>query len=191
MSKKEELVLPADKIAVIEEFFPGDGTYTLDGDIRSARVGYKIIDKVLRKISIIHPHGKPFIPKTGMIVLAVVNTVKEDIAFVDVLADKDGKLFSGKYSGVVHLSQASHTYIKSLEEAFKPGDIIIAKIISHKTPPLQLSTKHPTLGVVAAACSKCGELLVRKDSTTLVCPRCGNTEKRKLASNYMIKTRII
>ncbi len=189
MGEKKELVLPADKIAVIEEFFPGDGTYTSNGDIRSAKVGYVIIDKILRKISVTHPHGKPFIPKTGMLVLAVVNTVKEDIAFVDVIADKDGKLFSGKYSGVVHLSQASHTYIKNLEEAFKPGDIIIAKILSHKTPPLQLSTKHPSLGVVAAACSRCGDLLVRKNTSTLVCPRCGNVEKRKLASNYMIRSR--
>ncbi len=189
MGEKKELVLPADKIAVIEEFFPGDGTYTINGDIRSAKVGYVVIDKILRKISVTHPHGKPFIPATGMLVLAVVNTVKEDIAFVDVIADKDGKLFSGKYSGVVHLSQASHTYIKNLEDAFKPGDIIIAKILSHRTPPLQLSTKHPSLGVVAAACSKCGELLVKKDSSTLVCPRCGNVEKRKLASNYMIRSR--
>lgn len=189
MGEKKELVLPADRIAVIEEFFPGDGTYTSNGDIRSAKVGYVVIDKVLRKISVVHPYGRPFIPKTGMLVLAIVNTVKEDIAFVDVIADRDGKLFPGKYSGVIHLSQASHTYIKNLEEAFKPGDIIIAKILSHKIPPLQLSTKHPSLGVVAAACSKCGELLVKKNSSTLICPKCGNVERRKLASNYMIRNK--
>ena len=183
-----KLVLPSDKLAVIEEYIPGEGTYADDhGYIRAARVGYSIADKNFKVITVVHPQRKPFIPKQGMIVLGVVTSVKEDLVFIDIIADKDGNPFSGKFTGVIHLSQASKTFIKTIEEAFKLSDIVLAKVLTDKVPPYQLTTKPPELGVIAATCSLCGTILVRRDENTLICPQCGNTEKRKVALNYLIK----
>lgn len=188
MSEKKELVLPSDKLAVIEEYMPGEGTYADDeGYIRAAKVGYPIADKNFKTITVLHPLKKPFIPRYGMIVLGVITSVKEDLVFVDIIADKDGKPFSGKYTGVIHLSQASKTFIKTIEDAFKLSDIVLAKILTDKLPPYQLTTKAPELGVIAAMCSKCGEVLVKRDENTLICPRCGNVEKRKVALGYLVK----
>ena len=183
-----KLVLPSDKLAVIEEYIPGEGTYADDhGYIRAARVGYSIADKNFKVITVVHPQRKPFIPKQGMIVLGVVTSVKEDLVFIDIIADKDGNPFSGKFTGVIHLSQASKTFIKTIEEAFKLSDIVLAKVLTDRIPPYQLTTKPPELGVIAATCSLCGTILVRRDENTLICPQCGNTEKRKVALNYLIK----
>lgn len=183
-----KLVLPSDKLAVIEEYIPGEGTYADDhGYIRAARVGYSIADKNFKVITVVHPQRKPFIPKQGMIVLGVVTSVKEDLVFTDIIADKDGNPFSGKFTGVIHLSQASKTFIKTIEEAFKLSDIVLAKVLTDRIPPYQLTTKPPELGVIAATCSLCGTILVRRDENTLICPQCGNTEKRKIALNYLIK----
>ncbi len=184
----EKLALPSDILAVIEEFMPGEGTYSDEkGFIRSARLGYVYKDKIFKVVSVKHPLGKPFIPKQGMIVLGVVTSVKEDLVFVDIIADKDGKMFSGKFTGIIHLSQASKVFIKTIEDAFKLSDIVLAKVLTDRIPPYQLTTKPPELGVIAAMCSKCGEIMIRKDENTLLCPRCGNVEKRKVAASYLIR----
>lgn len=188
MGGKKELVLPSDKLAVIEEYMPGEGTYADNkGYIRAAKVGYPIADKNFKAITVLHPLKKPFIPRYGMIVLGIITSVKEDLVFVDIIADKDGKPFSGKYTGVIHLSQASKTFIKTVEDAFKLSDIVLAKVLTDKLPPYQLTTKAPELGVIAAMCSKCGGVLAKRDENTLICPRCGNVEKRKVALGYLIK----
>lgn len=183
-----KLILPSDKLAVIEEYIPGEGTYADEhGYIRAARIGYLVANKNFKVITVIHPQRKPFIPKQGMIVLGVVTSVKEDLVFIDIIADKDGNPFPGKFTGVIHLSQASKTFIKTIEEAFKLSDIVLAKVLTDKIPPYQLTTKPPELGVIAATCSLCGTILVGRDENTLICPQCGNMEKRKIALNYLIK----
>jgi exosome complex component CSL4 len=47
----------------------------------------------------------------------------------------------------------------------------------------QLTTAGRGLGVVKAFCSKCGAVLEFKDRR-LLCPSCGNLERRRLAEDY-------
>ena len=75
-------------------------------------------------------------------------------------------------------------FVKNIEEAIKPSDIIRAKVLTSASP-YQLTLKGPNLGVILAFCSICGSELQKRDEETLICPICGNIEKRKVALNYL------
>jgi exosome complex component CSL4 len=68
-------------------------------------------------------------------------------------------------------------------EVCKAGDILRAKVISDKNRVLHLTTNDKDLGVVYAFCSRCGQSLAQK-RFIMRCPECGNTERRKTASDY-------
>jgi len=66
---------------------------------------------------------------------------------------------------------------------FGIGDYIRAKVVSTYGPPLVVSTRGATYGVVLSRCPNCGSLLKRRGNT-LYCPNCGVEVKRKIAVGY-------
>ena len=184
-------VLPGEPLCTIEEFIPDEGVYVdPDGVVRAARIGVVEIDMASRRIRVRPIQGKPRMPKRGGSVYAVLYAVpREDLGLLKVFADERLIPYSGTFSGVLHISQASDTMIKSIYDAVKPGDIVKATVLS-ATPPYMLSTKRPQDGVILAYCSVCGAPLYRvPGSSNLVCLRCGNEERRKTAANYVMVLR--
>ncbi len=184
-------VYPGDVLCTIEEFLPGDGVYVEDGYIRAARFGIVEVDFANRCIHV-KPLGKrPRLPRKGSVVYGVVTGVpREELAFVKIFADERMMPFNGFFSGVLHVSQASDTPGQhSIYDFVKPGDFIRATIVSSSAPYL-LSIKRPQDGVILAYCSVCGAPLYKvPGSPYLVCKRCGNKEKRKIAIHYMLEER--
>jgi len=93
------------------------------------------------------------------------------------------KLISGVFTGVLHISDVHLRYVDSMFDVCKAGDIIRAKVISTKNQVYHLSTKDKDLGVIYAFCSRCGGTLGSKRQG-MVCPRCGNIERRKIVFDY-------
>lgn len=180
-----KIVLPGEKLCIVEEFMPGSGVYERNGTIYSRCIGRVLYDYCSRKVSVIpSPYKTPTIPKPGRIIWGQVYSVSDDIAIIRIFRIEGAKALSGTFTGIIHVSQLSENYVRVVEEAIKLGDYIRAKVLTSWSP-YQLTTKNVTLGVILAYCSKCGKPLWRKN-TVLYCKVCGNTEKRKISIKYML-----
>ena len=179
-----DLVLPGQKIGVIEMYDSGIGTYTKDGIIFASIVGEIQIDNTEKTVSVISKEKKPYIPKNGDVVIGVIDMVRKQMTIANVLNVR-GFNATTDFEGMIHISQVSKNYLENLADAFKTGDIIRATLINDEISPFFLSTAAPDLGVILAYCSECGDILqVDKDGRNLHCDRCRIIEKRKLARDY-------
>ncbi len=186
MASTKKLVSPGDELGVEEEYFTGPGTYIdRKGKIRSQLLGKVLIDIVNRRIIVKHIKGKPRIPRQGDIVIGIVESVSNDLAFIDITSIENTNIKSTDFTGIIHISQASKEYLETMYDALRVGDVIRAKVLNNSNP-YQLTIKDPNLGVIAAFCTKCGSLLKKQDDR-LICPVCGNIEKRKTSILYMFR----
>lgn len=177
-----QLVVPGDRIGVIEEFIPDAGTYVKDGAIYSKVVGRALLDFLNKRVSVYPLVRRAKIPKIGSIVLGQVSSVQRQNAFVRIHRIDESHL-SGFFTGVLHISDVRTRYIDSMLDVCRPADIIRAKVVSKKNGIFHLSTMGEDLGVVYAFCSRCGGMLERSQKI-MRCPRCGKIEKRKTALDY-------
>ncbi|HLN44168.1 MAG TPA: exosome complex RNA-binding protein Csl4 [Candidatus Sulfotelmatobacter sp.] len=176
------LVLPGERLGVIEEFVPDAGTYSKDGVIYSKVVGCALLDMLNRKVSVYPLVTEASVPKVGTKVVGQVGNAQSDNVLVRVFKVGSKKI-SGVFSGILHISDVQDRYVNSMNDATKPGDIIRAKVISEKNQIYHLSTVDKDLGVMYGFCSRCGNLLEQRRNE-MHCPKCGNIEQRKTAIDY-------
>jgi exosome complex component CSL4 len=173
------LVLPGDYIGAAEEFLPGRGTYENRGRIYASVLGTPIVDPRDRTVRVEARNAVPEIAD-GDLVYARVDELKAAMAICTVIGTATSRrTVPGAPEGTVHISKAKEGYTESLSGEFAVGDILLARVIQAR-PSVKLSTAAATLGVVAARCQLCHALLT-PGPKDLVCPRCGNRERRKLA----------
>ena len=185
-----ELVLPGDVLGVIEEYFPGQGAYQDDdGNVRSQIIGIPAFD-LKGHVATVRGITSPMaMPKKNDVVLARITDVKSNIASAKIF-QVEGKHPRSPYlfSGFLHVSRISTSYVRSIYDAVRIGDVIRAQVLT-STPPYILSIRGKNYGVVLAYCSSClGPLILR--SISLYCPRCKKMEKRKVAFKYYIRLRV-
>jgi exosome complex component CSL4 len=180
--KSGHLVLPGERLGVIEEFIPDSGTYVKDGVIYSKIVGRALMDLLNKRVSVYPVVNGAMVPKTGTIVVGQVGNAQSDNVLVRIFRVGSKKI-SGVFTGILHISDVSDRYITSMNEVCKPGDIIRAKVISEKNQIYHLATQDKNLGAMYAFCSRCGNLL-ELQRYEMHCTRCGNIEKRKTTMDY-------
>ncbi|MGO8806289.1 MAG: exosome complex RNA-binding protein Csl4 [Candidatus Bathyarchaeia archaeon] len=180
--KSGHLVVPGERLGVIEEFVPDSGTYVKDGVIYSKIVGRKLVDLQSRRVSVYPAAEGAVVPKVSGVVLGQVGNAQSDNVLVKIFKVGNKKI-SGEFGGILHISDVSDRYVTSMNDVCKPGDIVRAKVISEKNRVFHLTTNDKNLGIIDAFCSRCGSLL-EPDRYELHCPKCGNIEKRKLAPDY-------
>jgi exosome complex component CSL4 len=180
--KSGHLVLPGERLGVIEEFIPDSGTYVKGGVIYSKIVGRALMDLLNKRVSVYPLITGATVPKVSSTVVGQVGNAQSDNVLVRIFKIGPRKL-SGVFTGILHISDVQARYVKSMNEVCKPGDILRAKVISEKNQVYHLSTNDKNLGVVYAFCSLCATLLDSK-RYEMRCPKCGNVEKRKTALDY-------
>jgi len=180
--KSGQVVLPGERLGVIEEFIPDSGTYVKDGVIYSKIVGRALMDLLSKRVSVYPLISGAVVPKVTSTVVGQVGHAQSDNVLVRIFKIGSKKL-SGVFSGILHISDVQERYVDSMSDVCKPGDIIRAKVISEKNQIYHLSTKDKNLGVLYAFCSRCGDLLEQK-RYEMRCPKCGHIEKRKTAVDY-------
>ncbi|XES76568.1 MAG: exosome complex RNA-binding protein Csl4 [Candidatus Bathyarchaeia archaeon] len=188
MTQKSEerngnLVLPGERLGVIEEFIPDSGTYVRDGVIYSKIIGRTLMDMLNRRVSVYPLNEGAVVPKVGITVVGQVGNAQSDNVLVRILQVGKKKKMSGVFSGILHISDVSDRYIDSMNDVCKTGDIIRAKVISEKNQVFHLTTADRRLGVLYGFCSLCGSPL-DKAKHELQCTKCGNVERRKTAEDY-------
>ena len=180
--KDGQIVLPGERLGVIEEFIPDSGTFVDNGIIYSRVVGLATVDMASRRVSVRPVVRTVRVPKIGSVVLGQVMTAQNENATVRIFKIGNEDL-SGVFSGVLHISDCQMRYVDSMFDVCKPGDILRASVISEKNRVYHLSTKEKDLGVVYGFCSNCGfELELKRHM--MHCARCGNMERRKTALDY-------
>jgi exosome complex component CSL4 len=180
--KSGHLVLPGERLGVIEEFIPDSGTYVVDGVIYSKIIGRALMDLVNRRVSVYPLINGAVTPKVSSVVIGQVGNAQSDNVLVKIFTVGRKKI-SGTFGGILHVSDVSDRYVNSMSDVCKPGDIIKAKVISEKNRIYHLSTNDKGLGVMYAFCSRDSTLLV-PERYELRCPKCGNIERRKMAPDY-------
>jgi exosome complex component CSL4 len=175
------LVVPGERLGVIEEFIPDSGTYVKDGVIYSKIVGRALIDMLNKRVSV-YPLANAVVPKVGAMVIGQVGNPQSDNVLVRIFRVGNKKI-TGEFSGILHISDVSDRYIDSMNDVCKPGDILRAKVISEKNRIYHLSTNDKDLGILYAFCSRCGNML-ETQRYEMHCPKCGNIERRKNAPDY-------
>jgi len=180
--KSGHLVVPGERLGVIEEFIPDSGTYVKDGVIYSKVVGRALLDLLNKRVSVYPLVNGELIPKVSNTVVGQIGNAQSDNVLVKIFKIENKRL-SGEFSGILHISDVSDRYIDSMNDVCKPGDIVRAKVISGKNRIFHLSTNDKNLGIVYAFCSRCSTLL-EPQRYELHCPKCGNIENRKIAPDY-------
>jgi len=184
--KTGQLVVPGERLGVIEEFIPDVGTYVKNGTIYSRVIGRTLVDLVHKRVSIHQLAHGANVPKVGSTVLGQVSRAQSETAGVRIF-EVDNKRVSGIFSGTLHVSDVRLRFVDSMFDICKPGDIIKAKVISEKNRTYHLSTKDRNLGVVYANCSRCGAVLEPRQQT-MHCRKCGAIERRKTSTDYGTET---
>lgn len=180
--KNGTFIVPGNYLGVIEEFLPGGGTYIDDGNIYSSTTGHLLVDSEKRKISVYQKTKSPLIPKEGAQVIGRITSIHKKTLNVKIFQIRD-KLLSNTFDGIMHITDVSKGYVKTMLDAFQLGDIIRAKVISTKNREFHLSTQENGLGVISSKCSFCGHTILLSQ-TRLKCPHCNKTKWRKRASDY-------
>ncbi len=181
--KSGRLVVPGERLGVIEEFIPDSGTYVKDGVIYSKVIGRALVDLQNRRVSVYPLAKDELVPKASSIVVGQIGNAQSDNVLVKIFKLSNKKL-SGEFSGILHVSDVSDRYVDMMSDVVKPGDIVKAKVISSKNRVYHLSTNDKNLGIMYAFCSRCGNLLEQQRYDELRCPKCGNIEKRKITPDY-------
>ncbi len=186
MAKKHEIeekeVFPGERLAVIEEYNEGEGTYQSDGEVRSAEIGVTRHDGATRSVAVEKKTPEITVPEEGMVAVAEVGSVARRDARVNIFM-LNGRHIHPTYSGVIHISDISRDYTKNIDMALRNGDTVKGRIVNVKNRLNQMSLADPEYGVVYAYCSRCGGLL-ELDRGRLTCPDCGRVERRKTARSY-------
>lgn len=180
--KSGQFVSPGDKLGVIEEFISSSGTYEKEGSIFANVIGRLLLDLMNKRVSVYPLAGSVSVPRVGNVVTGNAVNVQESIAVLRMFQIAT-KSLSGFFSGILHISDVSFSYVNSMFEVCRLGDILRARVISDKNGTYHLSTKGENLGVIYSFCSMCGSFLTRRRGK-MVCDDCGNIEKRKTASDY-------
>lgn len=178
--KKE--VFPGEKLAVIEEYSDGEGTYEAEGQVRSSELGDARLNQRDRSVDVEKRTRKLNLPVEGVEVIAETGSVTRRDARVDIFM-VGGKRVEPTWTGVLHAMDVAREYSRDLEMALRNGDVIKARIVNTKNRLIQLSMAGPEYGVVYAYCSRCGNLLELQKGR-LACAKCNRVERRQTARTY-------
>ena len=184
--EEDQIVMPGDKLGIIEQYFPGEGPYDDNGDIKSTVLGNVKINQ-RQKIISVESDAKPALLKVGDTVYGQVTDVKSQRVAVNIDCIKDnGRPLALPYMGAIHISKAKKNYIEKLTDAFRIGDIIQAKVVKVSGDNVDLSTTTKECGVLKAMCTRCRDYMHQTQrKNELECNTCKKKEKRKVSINYI------
>ena len=121
--KSGHLVVPGERLGVIEEFIPDSGTYVKDGVIYSKIVGRALLDLLNKRVSVYPLVNGELVPKVSSVVIGQIGNAQSDNVLVRIFKIENKRL-SGEFSGILHVSDVSDRYIDQMSDVCKSGDIV-------------------------------------------------------------------
>jgi len=182
--QERTIIEPGTPLAYSEEVLPGPNTYDDGTQIRAAVYGTPHMDPKTMSLSIQAAGKSVATVEKGDILIGLVTFIKpETLASVKVLAvrGKEGRSILLQTDATLHIGKIDARYVKSVDDEYRTGDYIRAKVIGTKGGP-QLATDRPDLGVIRAFGPSGNQLQL--EGNRLKDPETGQVFHRKLASDY-------
>ncbi|RLI64360.1 MAG: hypothetical protein DRO88_07540 [Promethearchaeia archaeon] len=183
---KKPFVYIGDELGHTEEYL-GDSstTYTENGKIYAAIAGFLSIDEKNRQIYIEGSYTeRQKTPLPGDIVMGVVYSIRKTSVGTKINTINNLVVVDMGLIGNVHVSNVSKSYVDKLDEIFEKNDIVRAKIIRQEGREFQITLVDNNLGVIKSFCKYCGHEMKRKNKTQVICPFCGNVQRKIMANDY-------
>ncbi len=172
------IVVPGEKLGVVEAYIGGEGTYQRDGVIYSKYVGMLEVSGREVRVHRVREHG---IPAVGQLVLAEVTGKNGLIALTKVwglwVSEKKIKILKNPFTAALIQHESTGE--------LNVSDIIIARVSSiiGKQILLEMPPGVKEVGVVLSICGYCGALRKRY-GYSLVCSNCGRVDTSIRISYY-------
>ncbi len=182
-----DLVLPGDKLGVIEEYLASEGAYSDSrGIVRSKHIGYPRYN-IEEHIVKVKPLRIGVLPKLGDTVYARIVEIRgEVLAICKIYQVEEKAPLNTAFTGLLHISEITTTMpLKTIYDAVRIGDYIRARIIKAGIPYL-ISIKGLEYGVILAFCGQCLSPLIPLNNM-LLCRKCRRKERRKIAFKHYIR----
>ena len=97
--KSGHLVLPGERLGVIEEFIPDSGTFVKDGVIFSKIIGRSLMDLQTRRVSVYPMVDRVVVPKVSTVVIGQIGNAQSDNVLVKIFRIGN-KTLSGNFGGI-------------------------------------------------------------------------------------------
>jgi exosome complex component CSL4 len=166
------LVLPGEKLCVIEEFIPHKGAAaTPKGEVVSTIAGIAEYDLKAHEVEVT-PLKTPVKISQGDLVLCQVRSVQERLIVCDIVAVA-GRDIKKNWSAAI-LYEGENPF-------FTVGDLVVAKVKEEVYGSYTLTVRGRGLGAFQAFCDICGDPLSLR-GRDLFCSRC----KRKYAGRPLV-----
>ena len=170
------LVLPGDKISVIEEYEAGNNACAVGHIVRATVIGESEVDKKERIVNVKN-HQVISIPEKGDIIIGTVEAVMGSMIAVLI-----NYINSVPVKSQVECICATRNIRKRNVALVK--DLVKLKIIGHLNGTIHATMQDPELGVLFTKCRKCGSE-VKPLRDIIKCVECGWTDDRKLSSDFL------
>tara|TARA_B100000586_G_scaffold199848_1_gene148095 strand:+ start:519 stop:1067 length:549 start_codon:yes stop_codon:yes gene_type:complete len=169
-------VLPGDKIAIIEEYGPGNNTYNDDEVIRSTVVGEGDINKKDHIVNVKNLKSTSF-PESNDIVIGIVEAVMGSM-FIVLTKFINSKPVKSQVECICSTGNIRKRNIALV------NDLVKIKILGKLNGAIHATIEGPDLGVLFTKCRKCGSD-VKPIRDIVKCIECGWTDDRKLSSDFL------
>jgi len=170
------LVLPGDKISIIEEYGAGRNACDDGHNVRATVIGESEIDKKNRLVNVKN-HKSISIPEKDDIVIGTVEAVMGSMMAVLI-----NYINSKPVKSQVECICATRNIRKKNVALVK--DLVKLKIVGHLNGAIHATIQEPELGVLFTKCRKCG-MSVKPLRDIIKCIECGWTDDRKLSSDFL------
>ncbi|KAM9977120.1 hypothetical protein ACTFIR_010976 [Dictyostelium discoideum] len=209
-SLSNDIITPGQRLCKESDFISSEGTYVHKGYIYSSVLGFKHIIKRNTGttnennvnnsnnnnnnnnsneiennkdyIVVLKEKEPSVVPEIGSIVTVQVLRINPKLASVAILC-VGTKALKETFNGIIRIQDVRATEIDKVEiyKSFRPGDIVLAQIISlGDARSYYLSTAKNELGVVFAQ-SVAGSTMIPISWNTMQCPKTKTKEFRKVA----------
>lgn len=186
-SGETTVAVPGERLGSLEQFQPGKGTYIRHGYVYSSLAGFRhvVVGKAESETPVIHvtrEQEKHVVPEIQSVVTCKVTNVNPRFCKVAILGVESTPL-KETFRGLIRKEDVRATEKDRVEiyKSFRPGDIVLAKVISlGDAQSYLLSTAENKLGVVFAK-SEAGAMMVPISWCEMQCPKTRAKEYRKVA----------
>ncbi len=176
--RERRIVVPGERLGVVEEFIPGEGVREERGTLYSIYLG-SLQEKDIN-VSV-RPFKKPILPlRPGEIALGEIRSADRSVYHVHLtaLVKPRRALLSPPVQAVMSKRPPN--------VGARPSDIVLVRINSIDNGTVTVTMGGPPdLGVILSFCPTCGAPLRKGVGYTLVCERCGKVYlDKKISSRY-------
>ncbi|KAL7574796.1 hypothetical protein ACA910_010641 [Epithemia clementina (nom. ined.)] len=200
------IVTPGDRLGTTrQDLLSSNGTYVHGGHVYSSVLGTLKLDSPVVVVvvkgkkttkpetlcfptQVVHPKpNPPQVLRLGQVVLGRVVRLSIQQAFVNILAEQGGGAsaccFSKAGEGIIRREdvRAGATEQVRIQDMFRPGDLVLCRILSLGDRRYVLGTAEPALGVVQAYCETSRQPMIPLSWKEMQCPVTGQKESRKCA----------